>query len=490
MPWRKLPLRAADWLPPERNPLPYAGLISSLPEESDYECRVEGELPPLSGTLYRVGPGLYDRGPDRKRMVLDGDGMVQTLTFADGRAVYRNRFVRTEKYLEEEKAGRFVYPTFSTHGSGSFLRNVGMSLPNQANTTVLEWAGHLYAFDESQRPYELRRDLSTIGETVLDTAGPDLKYWAHWKLDAAHEQVHMLALEQGPRMTAHVLSLSLTGDIVARRSFMLPRAVYFHDWFVSENRFAFWLHPAFIDLGALGRVLIARETFASAIRWKPEAGTQLFVVDRNDERTWTFDADACWMWHAINAYDDGDQMICDFIGSEQGGGLGGEDSALFGVMRGERVAPADRPVNFIRRMHVRPLENRLDMKIISDSADYELPGISATERARPHSKAYMIQADHGELFTRNLCQYDAANGSTASWAFEDGEYCGEPVFCDVLGQARGRFVISQVYSARDKKSYFAVFDEKSFCRGPIARIRLQHHVPLSFHGFWAPSARK
>ena len=38
----------------------------------------------LDGVLYRVGPGRYDRGPDRKRMVLDGDGMVQALELRDG----------------------------------------------------------------------------------------------------------------------------------------------------------------------------------------------------------------------------------------------------------------------------------------------------------------------------------------------------------------------------------------------------------------------
>ena len=69
MSWRKLPLRAADWLPPESNPVSHAGLLSSLPAEHDYECEVEGQLPDLRGTLYRVGPGLYDRGPDRKRML-------------------------------------------------------------------------------------------------------------------------------------------------------------------------------------------------------------------------------------------------------------------------------------------------------------------------------------------------------------------------------------------------------------------------------------
>ncbi|MGI9343938.1 MAG: carotenoid oxygenase family protein [Gammaproteobacteria bacterium] len=487
MPWRKAPLNAADWLPPERNPLPYAGLISSLFDEHDYECVVDGELPPLDGTLYRIGPGRYDRGPDRKRMVLDGDGMVQALSIVNGRARYRNRYVRTDKYLEEEVAGRFLYPTFSTHGSGSLWRNFGMTLPNQANTTVLDWGGQLLAFDESQRPYELDHDLTTRGEVILDPEIPDLKYWAHWKLDAATEQLHLLALEQGPQMTAHILTLSTSGEIVERQAHKLPRSVYFHDWFVSRNYFAFWLHPAFVDLGAIGRVLIARETFASAIRWRPDQGSVLCVIRRDDGRVWSLPAETCWMWHAINAFDDGDEMVCDFIGSEAGGGLGGEDSALFGIMRGERVSPASERVNFIRRMRVHPERGRVDIDIVSRAADYELPCVSATERALPHSFAYMIQADPGELFARNLCQYDAATGKTSTWHFDDGEYCGEPVFCDAVGGERGRYVISQVYRAADKISDFAVFDEETFASGPVARIQLRHHVPLSFHGYWSPA---
>jgi all-trans-8'-apo-beta-carotenal 15,15'-oxygenase len=35
----------------------------------------------LQGTLYRNGPGLFDRGGGRKRMLLDGDGMIQAYQF-------------------------------------------------------------------------------------------------------------------------------------------------------------------------------------------------------------------------------------------------------------------------------------------------------------------------------------------------------------------------------------------------------------------------
>ena len=60
---------------------PYLGLATSLRAEHDYEARVEGAVPPeLRGTLYRNGPGLFDRDGLRRRTVLDGDGMERHRT--------------------------------------------------------------------------------------------------------------------------------------------------------------------------------------------------------------------------------------------------------------------------------------------------------------------------------------------------------------------------------------------------------------------------
>jgi carotenoid cleavage dioxygenase-like enzyme len=56
MAWRKLPLSAADWPALERNPAPWAGLLSSLPDDMDYRGEIEGRLPDLNGSLYRIGP--------------------------------------------------------------------------------------------------------------------------------------------------------------------------------------------------------------------------------------------------------------------------------------------------------------------------------------------------------------------------------------------------------------------------------------------------
>ena len=91
----------------------------SLRTEHDYHPRIEGRLPKdLRGTLYRNGPGLFERAGYRKRHLLDGDGMIQAFDFTDAGVRFRNRFVRTRKFVEEERAGGYLYPTWSTRAPG------------------------------------------------------------------------------------------------------------------------------------------------------------------------------------------------------------------------------------------------------------------------------------------------------------------------------------------------------------------------------------
>ena len=131
---------------------------------------VEGAIPrELKGSLYRNGPGLYERGGLRKPHLLDGDGLVQRLSFADGAAHYQNAFVRTEKFVAEEKADAFRFSTWSMRRPGGLLANLGGgSVHSQAGVTVYPFQDILYVFYEVDRPYGVDpRTLETLGERIV-----------------------------------------------------------------------------------------------------------------------------------------------------------------------------------------------------------------------------------------------------------------------------------------------------------------------------------
>ena len=103
----------------QTNPEIVGKFLSTLPEDDDHPYRtgpwrpqttewdaddlpvVEGELPTdLDGVYLRntenpLHPALKTYHP------FDGDGMMHVVGFRDGKAFYRNRFVRTDGFVEE-----------------------------------------------------------------------------------------------------------------------------------------------------------------------------------------------------------------------------------------------------------------------------------------------------------------------------------------------------------------------------------------------------
>lgn len=82
-----------------------AGNYAPVRSEDDFELTGRGDQPrELRGAQLRVGPnpqfpprGAYDW--------FGGDGMVHGFYLGDGRARYRNRYVRTPKWRLEHDAG-------------------------------------------------------------------------------------------------------------------------------------------------------------------------------------------------------------------------------------------------------------------------------------------------------------------------------------------------------------------------------------------------
>ena len=134
-----LPLKAFEFDYREIQRFPALGLTTSIWKEYDYETKVEGNVPAeLAGTLYRNGPGIFQRADLRKRCILDGDGMVQAFKIFNGKINFQNKFVRTEKYVEESAAGKFIYATWSTQAPGGVMTNfLGGRVKSQAGITAV-----------------------------------------------------------------------------------------------------------------------------------------------------------------------------------------------------------------------------------------------------------------------------------------------------------------------------------------------------------------
>ena len=181
---------------------------------------LHGSVPTdLRGTFYRNGPGCLERDGYRVHHPFDGDGMIAAMHFCDGKVHLSNRFVRTEGWLAEEKAGKVLYRgVFGTQKPGGRLANAfDLRLKNIANTNVVRLGDQLLALWEAAEPHALDPDsLETRGLSRLDgVLKKGEAFSAHPRFDPGlngRPCMVTFGVKAGPRSTIRVMSPSSVGS--------------------------------------------------------------------------------------------------------------------------------------------------------------------------------------------------------------------------------------------------------------------------------------
>jgi len=92
----------------------------------------------------------------------------------DGKAFFRNRYVRTAAFQREQLLRRRVARgrhDLGTLANGWLLAPPSTDFKQPANRQLVSWAGRLFALSESGVPYQLNKlDMSTVGECDVRSA--------------------------------------------------------------------------------------------------------------------------------------------------------------------------------------------------------------------------------------------------------------------------------------------------------------------------------
>ena len=447
----------------------------------DYAPRVEGKIPAgLEGSLYRNGPGLFERGGVRKPHLLDGDGLVQRLTFQDSAVRYQNSFVRTRKFAQEEAVGRYLYPTWSLRAPRGLFANLGGgAFKSQAGVTVYPFDAKLYTFDEVSPAYALDPErLTTLGEAPLGLPGVTFAIKAHTKRDPLTGQWLLAGITHGRSMQLHAIVHAADGTLEAHHIIDSPRQVYIHDFFATERHFVFLLHPMWFSpwlfLGGL-------DSYMASLSWRGEDGNLVLVVPRAGGEPHSFEAPGAFMWHALNAYDQGDSIVADFVGYDAPDHFIGEHALFYALMRGE-LGVAKAPGK-LRRYLIDLAGGRLRQEIIDDGT-HEFPFVDPRVGTRPHRMGYFNTGGLVAL-SSGVKRVDYRTGAKDSFDFGPLTVVGEPVFAAKPGGGIDEgWLITQCLDGVSGTTFFALFDAEHLAAGPLARMWLDHHVPISLHGAW------
>ncbi|MER6305613.1 carotenoid oxygenase family protein [Streptomyces sp. NPDC001657] len=432
-------------------PAPHlAGNFAPVAEElTAYDLPVTGTLPPeLSGWFLRNGPNPRDAATPHWFF---GDGMVHGLRLEGGRAVsYRNRWVRTSTFTDG-------VPPRDAQGR----RNLSAGV---ANTHVVRHAGRTLALVESSFPYEIDcrpgHELETLG--VHDFGGRlTTAMTAHPKTCPTTGELHFFGYggARPPYLTYH--RADAHGELVISRPIDVTAHTMMHDFHLTER------HVIFMDLPM---VFDAHRRPGMPYRWDPEYGARLGVLRRDDpygEVRW-LPIDPCYVFHALNAHDDGDQRIVLHV-SRYPDFTGRKPSCLWRWT--------------IDLTSGTVTEAQLDDQYCEfPRVDDRLVG----QRAR-FGHATVAEAPGTGHIPGALLRYDLETGAVVRHDFGPGRTPGEAVFAPADDRPGGPgWLLTYVYDATTDTSDLVVLDAEDISATPVATVHLPQRVPYGFHGNWLP----
>lgn len=471
-------------------------LVKAICDGMDYVVDVEGSIPVgLEGTLFRNGPGLFERNGIRKRNLLDGDGMIRALRFSDGQVRFSNAFVRTRKYLDEEKAGRYLYPTWTTIPPNVHFRDSGFPQLSQAGVTVLKRQSQLLAFDEVGKPYALNpQTLATYGE--WDPLGgkqtnEPTRYKAHTKVDGKTGDWVLVGDSGKLSLNLHVIVLGRDGNIKINKMYRSPRVSYYHDFFWSSPYVIFYLQPAMLyPLSSLGGYL-GFKPLVDCLQWDSEEHGILFIVDTNGERDpIEIRVPSMWMWHTLNTFTLKDKIFADFVGYDNPDHFLGEGANFRTFMdgrEGDFGAPGT-----LRRFEIDIAKGRATCRTLAEG-HLEFPTLHPSRVGRRHRFGYFAAGDAKKtLPMQGTCRIDTESSQRIEYDFGSKHHVGEPVFVpspytisDATALEESGWLLCEVLSGSTKRSFIAIFDAANLADGPLAKVNLCHSLPISFHGWWS-----
>jgi carotenoid cleavage dioxygenase-like enzyme len=478
-------------------------ILSTLPEDDDHPYRtgpwrpqttewkaddlevVEGEIPTdLDGIYLRntenpVHPSLKNYHP------FDGDGMIHVVGFRDGKAFYRNRFIRTDGLIAEQESGRALWAGLAERPS-SAVREDGWGarrrMKDASSTDVIVHRGNaLTSFYQCGDLYRLNPyTAETEGKETWGGSFPfEWGVSAHPKVDdRTGEMLFFNYSKEAPYMKYGVVDES--NELVHYVDIPLPGARLPHDMAFTENYAILNDFPLFWDAEGL-------KHDAHIARWHRDMPSRFAVIPRRGQTSdikW-FEAESTYVLHFVNAYEEGDEIVLD--GFFQGDPEPADNGQGNQWERAFRFLALDRMQARLHRWRLNLVTGQVKEQQLSDSIT-EFGMMNGSRAGQSYRYAYAATGKPGWFLFDGLVKHDLQTGTEERWALGDGVYGSETAMAPRVGSTGedDGYLVTLTTDMNADASFCLVFDAARVGDGPVCKLKLPERISSGTHSTWAP----
>jgi beta,beta-carotene 9',10'-dioxygenase len=446
---------------------------------------VEGNIPKwLVGSLIRNTPAQYEIKERSYRHWFDGLAMLHSFAFENGQVSYRNRFIQSKGYRENNETGEIKFLEFATNPDQTLPHRLLTAFQkpdfsNNTNVNVARYGDQFVALTEI--PLAMVFDVHTLETLSIYDYETDAQIGtAHPHFDFARNTgfTYMAKIGRSSEYRFHRLTgnkLNLLATVPTKK------LAYIHSFGMTEHYLL--LAEYALKIPNVLSMLAKGKPFIEKFEWLPEEGSRFIVVDKASGKVVSeSETEAFFAFHHINAFERDGEIIADFAAYP--------DANILNHMYLDklRAAGASLTGGEFRRYRI-PLSGnkRSTYELVSDE-NIEFPRINYEQsNGQPYAYVFGASIQRGTTdFYNQLTKFDITTGLVKRWQ-EANCYPGEPVFVPVpeaISEDAGA-VLSVVFDSRSGTSFLLILDGQSF--EEIARTRLPQHIPFGFHGqFFAP----
>ncbi len=439
---------------------------------------IEGAIPDDMDGIYLRNTENPVHQPLGRHHPFDGDAMVHQVSISGGKASYRNRFVRTHCFTEEQIAGRALWGGLMDPHGTSVRPGYGAheGLKDTGSTDIIVHAGTAYAtFYQCGEAWML--DPVTLENKGKAPWGPVDGVSAHPKVDEeTGECMFFNYSKYAPYM--HYGVVNRAGDLVHYVPIPLPGPRLPHDMAITKNWSILNDMPLFWDEGLLERNI-------HAARIHDGVPTRFALIPRHGEPEdirW-FEASPTYVLHWTNAYEEGDEVVLEGYYQDKPMPDPLEEAGEYSHM----MAYVDEH-SFQSRLHRwrfnlvtgETTEERLCDRIV------EFGMINPDYLMKKSRYIWSTTTRPGWFLFNGYVRHDTETGEEQIYQLPEGVYASESPMVPrkrAVSEDDG-YLVTFLIDENTGTSELAILDASDITKGPICRARLPHKISSGVHTTW------
>ena len=441
------------------------------------QLTIEGKVPAdLHGVFFRNGPAKHERGDQRYRHLFEGDGMIQQFKIGNGTITHQGKFLQTPKFVQEEKAQRFLFSGPDT----KIPNSLGVSNADQvnvANTNIIPVNDELWALWEGGSATAVNAEsLAYQGQVNLGEGtsfGDQLKslpFSAHPKIDPKGDIWNFGANSSGHIIVYH---LSPQGKL---KNMKLVSNDYkggmLHDFLITQD-YVLLILPSLIRHRH-------KSGLFNSIGMDKQLPMTVLVLDKNTlNLAKRYELPPGFVFHFGNAWQDKQKNIR-FDAS-----LYSDVDVLHelsGVMSGIRVNKPSNAHTTLFTLHSDGAVSHIAYPELS-----EFPRVCNHLTGIQNRYLFHLSSKDNSLWSDSVISRDLLRDKTSQFDYGEGYLVEEHIPVCPKGKEGEGYLIGTALHVPSKRTCLNIFNMENIADGPVARAWLPYHLPLGFHGNFVSS---